>query len=234
MDVAIRALDAGSDDPSVSRWAERHATRDQVAELVVLRAPHQLREADSHTFAIPRLTGRAKAALVEIQADEYGGGRPERIHADLFAKTLSGMGLDASYGAYVDHVPALALAASNLMSLFGLHRRLRGACVGHLALYESTSAVANRRYAGAMRRVGWDDDEVLDFFEEHVEADAAHESIALVDMAGGLAASEPELAAQIVWGAAALLHLDGLLGRYALGRWTAGESALRLPLAVPV
>ena len=233
MDVALRGLASG-DGPSVSRWVERKATRDQVAELVVLRAPHQLREADAHTFAIPRLTGRAKAALVEIQADEYGNGRPDRIHAELFAKTLTGMGLDAEYGAYVEHVPALALAQSNVMSLFGLHRRLRGACVGHLALYESTSSLANRRYAAALRRVGWDDEDVLDFFEEHVEADAVHESIALVDMAGGLAAAEPGLAAQIVWGAAASAHVDGLLGQLMLERWQAGESTLREPLVVPV
>ena len=38
----------------------------------------------------------AKAALVEIQSDEYGGGRPQRMHAELFAKTMRGLGLDSA------------------------------------------------------------------------------------------------------------------------------------------
>ena len=50
------------------------------------RSAYQLKEADPHSWALPRLSGPPKAALVEVQADEYGGGRPERIHAELFAK----------------------------------------------------------------------------------------------------------------------------------------------------
>ena len=84
---------------------------------------YQLKEADPHTWAIPRLTGRAKAALVEIQADEYGGGRPERMHSALFARTMRGLGLNDSYGGYVDAVPAISLASVNMMSLFGLNRQ---------------------------------------------------------------------------------------------------------------
>lgn len=33
------------------------------------------------------MAGRPKAALVEIQADEYRGGRPHRMHSALFAQT---------------------------------------------------------------------------------------------------------------------------------------------------
>lgn len=41
------------------------------------RSAYQLKEADPHSFALPRVpAGRAKAAFVEIQADEYGGGVP--------------------------------------------------------------------------------------------------------------------------------------------------------------
>jgi hypothetical protein len=48
--------------------------------------------------------------MVEIQADEYGGGRADRIHAHLFAKAMTGLGLDATYGAYLDHIPGSTLA----------------------------------------------------------------------------------------------------------------------------
>ena len=78
----------------------------------------------------------------------------------------------------------VTLRTVNLMSLFGLHRRLRGAIVGHLALFEMTSAIPNRRYGNGLRRLGLGDD-ATDFFDEHVTADAVHEAVAAVDLAGG-------------------------------------------------
>jgi hypothetical protein len=79
-------------------------TLEQFREMFIHRSAYQLKEADPHSWALPRLSGKAKAALVEIQADEYGGGRPERMHAQLFADTLAAVGLDARYGAYVEHL----------------------------------------------------------------------------------------------------------------------------------
>jgi hypothetical protein len=168
---------------------------------------------------------------VEIQADEYGGGREERMHASLFRRTLEGLGLDGSYGAYLDHLPGVTLATVNLMSLLGLHRRLRGAIVGHLAAFEMTSTEPNRRYARAMRRLGVPEPAV-EFYDEHVEADAVHEVIAAHDLAGSLAAQEPALAGDIVFGAEALLHLDALFARHVLEAWSRGGSSLRRPLPV--
>jgi carboxylate-amine ligase len=70
------------------------------------------------------------------------------------------------------------------MSRCGLHRRLRGAIVGHLAVFEMTSSVPNRRYATGLRRLGLGEDATT-FFDVHVLADAVHESVAAVDLAGG-------------------------------------------------
>jgi len=128
----IQRLVREDDGPALSRYAEKEASREQLLEHVVHRSAYQLKEADPHSWAIPRLTGGVKAALVEIQSDEYGGGRPERMHSVLFADTMQTLGLDERYGAYVDRLPGITLATVNLMSFFGLHRRLRGALVGHL------------------------------------------------------------------------------------------------------
>jgi hypothetical protein len=233
MDVALRAIEAADDAPSVSRHVERDATLEQVLEFLCHRSAYQLKEADPHSWAIPRLSGPPKAALVEIQADEYGGGRPARMHAQLFADAMDAVGLDSSYGAYLEHIPAVTLATVNLMSLCGLHRRLRGAIVGHLALFEMTSSIPNRRYASGLRRLGLDDPAATAFFDEHVTADAVHESVAAVDLAGGLARSEPALAADILWGARALVALEGRWARHLLGCWAAGRSSLRVPLRTP-
>jgi hypothetical protein len=229
-DLALRAIDAADDGPSLSRYVERAATLGQVLEFVVHRSAYQLKEADPHAWAIPRLSGPPKAALVEIEADEYGGGRPERVHAQLFADAMAALGLDARYGAYVDHLPATTLATVNLMSLCGLHRRLRGAIVGHLAMFEMTSSVPNRRYAAGLRRLGIHDPAATRFFDEHVEADAVHEAVAAVDLAGGLARQEPELARDILWGAQALVALERRWAESLLDAWARGASSLRLPL----
>jgi hypothetical protein len=233
MDLALRAVADGDDGPSLSRHVEREASMEQVLEFLVHRSAYQLKEADPHTWAIPRLAGAPKAALVEIQADEYGGGRPERVHARLFADAMEALGLDSSYGAYLDRIPGVTLATVNLMSLCGLHRRLRGAITGHLALFEMTSSIPNRRYAAGLRRLGVEDPRALAFFDEHVEADAVHEQIAAVDLAGGLAAMEPALAADIVWGARALVEVEARWARHLLDAWTAGRSSLRRPLSTP-
>ncbi|MEJ7797083.1 MAG: iron-containing redox enzyme family protein [Solirubrobacteraceae bacterium] len=230
MDLALREIAEADDAPSLSRHLERQATLEQLLEFVAHRSAYQLKEADPHSWALPRLYGPPKAAMVQIQADEYGGGDPQRIHAQLFANTMEALGLDSRYGAYVDHLPGLTLATVNLMSLFGLHRRWRGAIVGHLALFEMQSSVPNRRYANGLRRLGCGE-RATAFFDEHVMADAIHEAVAAVDLAGGLARQQPELQADILWGAATLVELDGRVARHTLAAWELGESSLRVELS---
>jgi hypothetical protein len=226
---SLQAIVAEDDGPPLSRYLETTGTRDQILEHVVHRSPYQLKEADPHSWAIPRLTPAPKAALLEVQFDEYGGGRAERMHAVLFAKTMTALGLDDTYGAYLELVPGVTLAGVNLLSGFGLHRRRRGALVGHLAAFEMTSSVPNRRYGNALRRLGYDKT-VTDFYDEHVEADAVHEAIAAWDLAGGLARDEPDLAEDILFGARALLAVEGRWAGHLLGCWDAGTTSLRRAL----
>ena len=222
----LAALAAADDGPSLSAYMHRQATAAQWRELLVHRSVYQLKEADPHTWAIPRLTGRAKAALVEVQADEYGGGRPERMHSVLFAASMRELGLDDAYGAYLDRVPATTLAASVAASFFGLHRRWRGAAAGHLAALEMTSSVPMRKYAAGLRRLGYGP-AATTFFDEHVEADAVHEQVAAHDLCGGLVEDEPELAGQVLLGAACCLALDARMAAAVLDRWQQGLTSLR-------
>ena len=226
---ALFELTTSDGGPSLSRTVAQRATLEQVRELLVLKSIYTLKEADPHSFGIPRLTGRTKAALVEIQADEYGGGRPARMHSAIFARTMRAAGLDDAYGAYIEQVPAIVLASVNVMSLFGLHRRLRGAIAGHLAAYEMTSSIPNKLYGNGFRRLGFDADATW-YFDEHVEADAVHEQIAAHDLAGGIVEAEPELLDDVLFGAATVLALDGVLGAQVLDAWDNGRSALRIPL----
>jgi hypothetical protein len=226
MAETLFAMTAPSPGPSVARFVAKRATREQLIEFLIHRSAYQLKEADPHTWAIPRLEGGAKAALVEIQADEYGGGAPTRMHAALFAQTMRGTGLDPTFGRYVDRVPAVTLAGVNAMSLLGLHRRLRGAIAGHLAAFEMTSSLPNRLYGDGFRRFRYGRATTA-YFDEHVEADAVHEQIAGRDLAGGLAEQEPHLVGDILFGAATCLYLYDVFGEHVLGAWERGESSLR-------
>ena len=216
----LRRLVDADDGPPLAAYLHRHADLEQFAEFVANRSVYQLKEADPHSFGIPRLDGAAKAALVEIQADEYGGGRPERMHAELFRTTMRWLGLDDSYGYYVPEVPAVTLALSNVMSLFALHRQWTGALIGHLAALEMTSTLPNRRYAAGATRLGATADQAR-YFTEHVEADAVHEQIAAHDLCDSYADEHPEAVPDILFGAACSLGVDNLFATHLLCTWNA-------------
>lgn len=221
----LRITQAG-DGPSLSAFVAEHAGVDQVRELAIHRSAYQLKEADPHTWGIPRLTGRPKAALVEIQRGEYGDGRPEDVHATLFAETMDELGLDSRYGAHHDRVPAITLSTCNLISLFGLHRAWRGALVGHLAVFEMCSVGPMGRYQAGLERLGFGE-RATRFYAEHVVADEHHQVVALHDMVATLVEDEPLLGGEIVFGARALAALEARFASHVLDAWAAGRSSLR-------
>ncbi|WIX75597.1 iron-containing redox enzyme family protein [Amycolatopsis carbonis] len=241
---ALRAAAPGGDDVDnefatllvepIDAAGVSHYLRDegewwQVRELFAHRSIYHLKEADPHAWVIPRLRGRAKAALVAVEFDEYGGGRPEYVHSRLFADLLRGAGLPDDYLALLDHVPAPMLAIVNAMSLFGLHRALRGALVGHFAAAEVTTAPSAQRMVQALTRLGAAA-ECKFFYTEHIEADAVHEQVMRHDVVDDLLDQEPALAADVVFGVQATNHLEDHLGEHLLGCWRAGRSSLRQPL----
>lgn len=221
----LRALLDRPGGPSLSAHMATRGTVEQMREFCIHRSAYQLKEADPHTWAIPRLRGVAKAALVAIQADEYGGGDPMAVHATLFADTMVGLDLDPTYGAYLDLLPGTTLATVNLVSLLGLHRRWRGAAVGHLAAFEMTSVGPMGRYAAALARMGVGPSGRR-FYEVHVEADAEHEVIAADGMVAPLVEVDPGLGDDVVFGAEALLLVEDRFTRRLLGVWNTDSTSL--------
>ncbi|HEY0951664.1 iron-containing redox enzyme family protein [Nocardioides sp.] len=214
---------AEQDGASVAGHVHRDADREQVLELLRVRSLYHLKESDPTAWVVPRLGVRAKAALMELQYDEYGGGDPNRLHHHLWARGLAACGLDPSYS-YVDEAPLEVLEQNNAMSLFGLHRRLRGAALGHLAAFEATSSLPSRRMAQGLQRLGFPA-EIIDYYTEHVEADAVHEQLAVRTICGGLLAEEPELEADVWFGAFTCLDLEDRFARAMLERWDAADEA---------
>jgi hypothetical protein len=226
---ALHTIVADGQGPSLSAFMERRGTIEHFREFCVHRSAYQLKEADPHTWAIPRLAGPAKAALVQIQSDEYGNGDPDAVHAERFGRTMEALDLDRAYGAYVDVIPGPTLATVNLVTMFGLHRRWRGALVGHLAVFEMASVVPMGRYASALRRFGFGEP-VTTFYDVHVVADEVHQVVAAHDLAAGFARQEPDRAGDVLFGARALMKIEERFARALLDAWASGRASLRRPL----
>jgi hypothetical protein len=198
---------------------------EQFREFCVHRSAYQLKEADPHTFGIPRLSGEAKAAMVAIQYDEYGSGDPAAMHSTLFGNTMRALGLDASYGSYLEVLPGVTLSTVNLVSMFGLHRRWRAALVGHLAVFEMTSVEPMGRYSRALERFGIGP-EGRRFYDVHVTADKRHGEIARDRMVTGLIRAEPALASDLLFGVAALMMLEERFATHLLDAWANSRTSL--------
>lgn len=219
---ALAAVVAADDGPSLANFVRRDADRDQVLELLRQRSVYHLKESDPSAFVVPRLPVRAKAALMELQFDEYGDGDPNRLHSHLFARGLDAVGLRSEYGAYVDDAIVENLEMNNVGSLLGLHRRLRGAAMGHLAAFEMTSSIPSRKMVQGLGRLGLGGP-MAAYYDEHVEADAVHEQLAAHDICGTLAQDEPDQAAEILFGAWVCLDAEARFATAMLTGWGVGR-----------
>ncbi|PQM49461.1 hypothetical protein C1Y40_00311 [Mycobacterium talmoniae] len=231
--TAADEMDALSVEPvegtGLSWYLRDAGTWPQMREYFAHRSVYHLKEGDPHAWTIPRLIGQAKASFVAVEFDEYGAGRGPRIHQQLFADLMAAAGLDPNYLAYLDAVPAESLAVVNLMSLFGLHRRWRGAAIGHFASTEITSPPGSRRLVAALARMQAPEPCVA-FYREHVEADAVHEQVVRTDVVGDLIAREPQLQSDVVFGIRAREAVEDRLAEKMLTSWREGRTSLRGPL----
>ena len=195
------------DRPGVSGYVRDDATEADVLHILRQRSVYHLKESDPHCFVLPRLDAAPKAALAELQYDELGGGRPERVHSQLFADALDGAGLDSSYGAYVNEALTSTLTTNNALSMLCLRRRLRHAACGHLAAFEATSSLPCAAIVRGLRRLGLDP-RVARYYDEHVEADAVHEQLAWHEICGRLVATDPTAADDVRFGVYVCLELE--------------------------
>ncbi len=134
--------------------------------------------------------------MVEIQADEYGGGSAaadaQRAVRRPDARPRPRRRPTAPSGTTPRPRPSRRSTRCRCSGCTGAGGAPRS---GHLAAVEMTSSEPSRRYSAGLRRLGFDERTTV-FYDEHVEADAVHEQIASVDMCGSLVAEEPDAAAR--------------------------------------
>lgn len=214
------AVIAGHDGPSVAQHVQHRATREELLLLVRQRSIYHLKEADPTSWVVPRLEAAPKAALMEIQFDEYGAGRPERLHHRMFQQGMAELGLDPTYGAYVDEASTEVLEQNNVLTFFGLHRRLRGAALGHLAAVEASSSIPSKRMVQGLERLGVTGG-LVDYYAEHVLADAVHDQLAVRAVCAPLAQESATLADDVFFGAFTCLDLEARTASTLLEGWQA-------------
>jgi hypothetical protein len=227
---SLRERTSSTAGPSLGLFCEHEASWAQLREVFVHRTAWQLKEADPHSWALPRLGGRPKAALAEIQGGEYGEGVERDVHQNLYALTLAMMNLDTTYGGYLDRLPGVTLATVNLVSLFGLHRSWLPAMVGHLAGFEMSSVEPMAAYSAGLRRLGASQDACL-FFDVHVVADAHHQQVAADKLAAGLVEQRPTAGGMVLWGADTLAWTESQFADHVQTCWESDRSSLLRPLA---
>ena len=149
---------------------------EQMREYFAHRSLYHLKEGDPHAWAIPRLTGQAKASFVAVEFNEYGGGRGARVHQQLFADLLDAAGLDSSYLGYLERRPGRRLGRGELDVTVRVAPRVprRG---DRAFRVDRDHLVARFAPVGGGAGAKGAPEPCIGFYREHVEADAVHEQV---------------------------------------------------------
>lgn len=216
----------GRPGESISGWLAERGTLEQLQDAMLLRLPYQILEADPHTHALPRVRGRAKKALAEIQSGEYGVGH-DRTHADLFVDAYEALGLPSVSDA-LSMLPGHAFATFNVLAAAARHRAKTGQLMGQLALFEMDSVEPNARMVVACERLGVPDRTTW-FFQIHVWADSEHGPMAEEAILGWYLEDEPDQASEVLRGIRTQAFIDRASADLAVPAWRAGSTIRTTP-----
>ena len=208
----VLAMVDRADGVSLSTFLRREATREQVLEYLRERSVQQLKESDPQSFVLPRLDGRGQGRAGRDPVRRVRRrATPSACTSTCTPRRCAAAGLDPSYGAYVDEISAVSLASANVMSLFvpeppapwGRARPLRG-LRGH-----QLGAVTPGRRGDRAGRPGADRGGVLRRARRGGRGARAGRGPGHV---WGVVAEHPDRRGDVLFGAAAALHLDALSG----------------------
>ncbi len=160
-------------------FVAEHASLDQLRRIVAQRSLFFLREPDPWIYAVPTLSGVAKAGLIDLLLDEYGWGKLERMHSSIYAKAMESLGLVSERDHYEIDASPEYLATLNHQWMCALDGSLSRRLIGTIYLTEADSPGAMGNYLAAWERLGVADPDVIEFYALHVEADENHRAVAL-------------------------------------------------------
>jgi hypothetical protein len=186
------------DDGTWGRFLREDASLDALKSVVAQRSLFFLREPDPWIYAVPTLTGVAKAGLIDLLLDEYGWGKLDRMHSTIYANLMEALDLETELDHYETTTSWQFLATLNHQWMYALDPMLGRRLIGTIYLTEADSPQAMTNYLAAWERLGIDDPRVLEFYELHVAADENHRDVALSEVAVPVAEAEGSSAAQAI------------------------------------
>jgi len=225
VEAAFEELVSDSSSTALAMYLSDSGTIDQFREFCVHRSAHQQRTLDTETYVPLRRVDENEAAKVMIQFDEWGVVASGRVRANFLAAAMTALGLDPSYGSYVEILPGVTLATANLATMFALHPHWRAALVGQLAVAELTSTESMERYRHALFRFGLDS-VGRRFVQTDVLVDSRRPLLARSQVVTGLLGAGPRFGDDLLFGVAAVMMLEQRFGDHLLDSWTESQSSL--------
>lgn len=189
---------------SSSSWLAEEMSLHAFKTLLGEYAVDGLTEANAMFAIIPRLQGRAQAAVMRILIDEFGCGNPHRVHAALYRQVLQELGLSTDLKLYLHMVNDESLAFVNLYHWLTTRAPRVDAYLGALAYTEMVIPMSYTSFVAACERLGIHQ---RTYFTEHVHIDPYHTQDALLAL--NVMAAEDCLDVQEAWRGALLAHEVG-------------------------
>jgi len=210
---------------SLATYLGVSGTIDQFREFCVHRSAHQQRSIESETRTLFSHADEDEPAKVMFPFDEWGASDALRIRAEFLSAAMAALGLDPSFGSYVEILPGVTLATANLASMFALHPDWRAALVGQLAISEITSMESMERYSHALFRFGLDR-VGRRFNQVDTVVDSRRPLLARSQIVAGVIGGGPQLGADLLFGAGAIVMLEQRFGDHLLDSWGENRSSL--------
>lgn len=200
---ALEHLVTASPQPFTSprTWLVEEMGLEALQRLLSEYAIDGLTEASAMFAIVPRLQGRAQAAVMRILIDEFGCGNPQRVHAELYRQLLQELGLSTDLKEYLDTVNEESLAFVNVYHWLTKRAPRVDAYLGALAYTEMAIPTSFASFAVACERLGI---RQRTYFTEHVHIDPYHTQDALLAL--NAMAEEGRLDVQEAWLGALLAH----------------------------
>lgn len=183
------------ESPSWGPFIREFAPLEAMKSIVAQRSLFFLREPDPWIYAVPTLSGVAKAGLIDLLLDEYGWGKYEHMHSTVYAHVMEALELETRIDHYESEASWQYLATLNHQWMYALEPEFSRRLLGVVYLTEADSPGAMTNYLAAWDRLGVTDERVLKFYDLHVHADENHRDVALHEVvmpvaeAGGPAAA---------------------------------------------
>ncbi|MFJ7149066.1 iron-containing redox enzyme family protein [Streptomyces sp. NPDC100445] len=172
LDALEHRLREEEDDPSPSeRYLAEHATAAEFTHVVAQFAVDGLVESQSHLGVLPRLTHRARMAVMRVLIDEFGCGNEAREHARLYEHLAEELGLSTDPFHHAARACEETLAYVNLFHWLASRAPTPDYFLGAYAYFESSVLYGFRCYARACARLGIANGQ---YYAEHLHIDAFH------------------------------------------------------------